>query len=376
MQTLRDTIFELMSVPEEQCDLEWLKKSLQAAIKLEFSTIPPYLCALWSIDSRTPAEKESNAGPVSPNGFVADAIRDQIAREEMLHFAIACNLLSAIGGTPSLNTPDGIPTYPGPLPGLNNLDLIISLQGLTPAALFVFLQVEYPEFKPVIPIGQRPVSTIGEFYTRILKEFDSLYTSGELTLNKDLQIDMTKTFFFDKSYVVESMNDVTSAIQTIQRQGEGSDGMPEDSIKEEDKVAIGSTPKDLAHYYRFAEIFEGRKLIKVNNNKYDFLGEPVPFPEVYPMAKTPLGGYQKNDVPTAVWDELEKFDQGFSKMMDELQKTWMPDPVTGKIDSDATSLNDAIQTMRLIRNPAQKLIATPIFSDSSIGNYGPCFRLV
>lgn len=29
--------------------LGWLKKSLQAAVSLEFATIPPYLCALWSI---------------------------------------------------------------------------------------------------------------------------------------------------------------------------------------------------------------------------------------------------------------------------------------------------------------------------------------
>jgi hypothetical protein len=376
MQTLKNTIIELMNVPEEQSDLNWLRKSLQAAIKLEFSTIPPYLCALWSIDSRTPEQRANNGPPVPPTGDVANALRRQIAREEMLHFAIACNLLGSTGGVPALNIPDALPSYPGPLAGLDNPDLIIYLQGLTPAALFSFLQVEYPEFMPVTPVGTRPVSTIGEFYTRILKAFQAVTGSGELTFNKDRQIDMQNTSFFDRSYVVENISDVENAIKTIQRQGEGSAGSPEDSISENDKVLIGSAPVDLAHYYRFAEIFEGRKLIKTDQNKYDFLGNPIPFPIVYPMAKVPAGGYQKDQVPPNVWDEIVKFDQIFSQMMKQLQTTWTPDPITGKVDPTASELNNSIGTMRNLIKPAQNLISTRIVPDGSRGNYGPCFRIV
>ena len=39
------SIVQLMSTPEGQHDLAWLKQSLQAAIQLEFATIPPYLMA-------------------------------------------------------------------------------------------------------------------------------------------------------------------------------------------------------------------------------------------------------------------------------------------------------------------------------------------
>jgi hypothetical protein len=42
-------IVELMKVPAAQHDLYWVKESLQAAIQLEFTTIPPYLCAPWSV---------------------------------------------------------------------------------------------------------------------------------------------------------------------------------------------------------------------------------------------------------------------------------------------------------------------------------------
>lgn len=42
-------IVELMQVPSSQHDLVWLKEALQAAIELELATLPPYLCAMWSI---------------------------------------------------------------------------------------------------------------------------------------------------------------------------------------------------------------------------------------------------------------------------------------------------------------------------------------
>ena len=365
MRALKDTIIELMAVPEDKCDLNWLKKSLQAAIKLEFSTIPPYLCALWSIDSRTDAQKANNEAPVRPSGQVANSIRQQIAREEMLHFAIVCNLLSAIGGTPALNTPEGVPIYPGPLPGLDNPSLELSLQGLSPEVLQVFLQVEYPEFTPVISVGSRPVSTIGEFYTRIFKEFETLINLGQLNFNKDRQIDLQTTGFFGESFVVENMGSVANSVKTIQRQGEGSNLSPGDT-----------SLTDLAHYYRFAEIFKGRKLAKLDDNTFDFIGDPIPSPNVYPMDKVPAGGYQKDLVSPEVGANLDKFDLFFSRMMCQLQKAWTPDSTTGKVSPDA--LNAAIGIMQEPEfiTTAQKLISTPLPTGSSSGNYGPCFRIV
>jgi Ferritin-like len=355
MQNLRNTIIELMSVPEEKCDLDWLKKSLQAAIKLEFSTIPPYLCALWSI-------RDEDA-----NGAAAESIRNQISLEEMLHFAIACNLLVALGETPKLNQPDSVPTYPGPLPGLDNPDLIVSLRGLSPSALQVFLQVEYPEFTPLATLSQRPISTIGAFYTRILKEFEAIDSAGELTLLKDRQIDMTTTFFFDKSYVVENLEDVKKTIETIQRQGEGSSTSPEDQIKNSN-TSEEIVTTDLAHYYRFAEIFEGQRLVKNKvTKKWDFSGEQIIFPKVFPMAKVPSGGYQEAQVSKEIWDTLLDFDRKFTEMMNQLQKAW---------STDSASLNEAIKIMRTLRQPAQKLMDTPIISDKTTGTYGPCFRLI
>ena len=75
---------------------------LQKAIELEHSTIPPYLTALFSLKPGT-------------NDEIARLI-SSIVIEEMLHMTIAGNILIAIKGHPSINGPDFIPKYPGPLP--------------------------------------------------------------------------------------------------------------------------------------------------------------------------------------------------------------------------------------------------------------------
>ena len=80
-----------------------LKDALQIAMQLEFSTIPPYLCAQWSIDG-------------DPGG-VGDMI-EGIVVQEMFHFALAGNMLTAIGGMPDIANASFIPTYPtNVLPG-------------------------------------------------------------------------------------------------------------------------------------------------------------------------------------------------------------------------------------------------------------------
>jgi Ferritin-like len=58
-----------------------LQAALQTALQLEFSTIPPYRCAEWSIQT----------DPAGVGGMIHD-----IVVQEMVHFALAGNMLSAI----------------------------------------------------------------------------------------------------------------------------------------------------------------------------------------------------------------------------------------------------------------------------------------
>jgi len=79
-----------------------LIEHLQWAVELEHATLPLYMCALYSLDDdRNPAAVE---------------ILTSILMEEMLHMALAANLLNAVGGAPELDQPRLVPGYPRALP--------------------------------------------------------------------------------------------------------------------------------------------------------------------------------------------------------------------------------------------------------------------
>src|SRR5262245_27089402 len=92
---------ELLTPAEDSpnAKLRALKRALQTAIELEHSTIPPYLYATYSIKPNTNREIVKLLG--------------SIVQEEMLHLAIDCNILNAIGGSPKIDDPAFIPRYPG-----------------------------------------------------------------------------------------------------------------------------------------------------------------------------------------------------------------------------------------------------------------------
>jgi Ferritin-like len=76
-----------------------LMAALQTAMQLEFSTIPPYLCAEWSIDYNN-----------DPNNVMS--MIHGVVIQEMYHFALAGNMLSAIGGVPAIANASFMPGYP------------------------------------------------------------------------------------------------------------------------------------------------------------------------------------------------------------------------------------------------------------------------
>jgi hypothetical protein len=326
-------IVELMSLPRAEHDLEWLKESLQAAVKLEFATLPPYLAAYWSVRDE-----------VSP---VALSLRE-IFREEMLHMGLACNMLTALGGAPQLKTPDAVPVYPGALPGGVNPELIVPLGGLTKDLLAVFMQVEFPADGPVEDEdgGDGEVPTIGDFYTAIQLAFDTLQPA----LSPDRQLEGPLGL-----RRLGTLDAVRDSIALIKRQGEGSKMSPEDT-----------GPSDLAHFYRFGEMFHGRRLQRdPETGEFRFDGPDLPFPEVFPMALVPEGGYRREDVTDEVARLLEQFDRDYTTMLGQLQTAWER--------GDRTALRAAVLTMLGLRDPAVSLMQITIPGREA--TYGPCFRL-
>jgi len=316
-----------------------LERSLQLAVSLELSTVPPYLCALWSIQDE-----------LHP---VAVSVRE-IVQQEMLHLGLACNMLVAIGATPDL--PAALPRYPGPLPGGVHEGLTVELAGLTKKALCDFMWIErplhgFPERNPHaadVPWVESLEcdETIGEFYEAIKTAF--VHHQPHLSLDRQITGPLAWRS-------VATIDDVVKTIELIQVQGEGSSRTPTNDR--------GS----LSHYYRFREVYLGCELLWDREQKTLLRGRPIAFPEVWPMAAVPLGGYAESDVTPEVWHLVDRFDDTFTRLLEELQSAWT-------LRGGQARFIEAISTMFELENYARPLMAIAIPGQTRRGTYGPCFR--
>jgi hypothetical protein len=254
-----------------------LQDALQTAMQLEFSTIPPYLCAQWSINS-------------DPNG-VADMIGD-IVVQEMYHFALAGNMLTAIGCVPSIANAAFIPSYPtNALPGGIPQKLAVDLKPLTPEQAQVFMQIEYPEFPPVaLAVGP---ATIGAFYETIAEGFTTLNPAinpNAFAVNSG------------EAKPIKSIADALAAISLIKGEGEGTAGSP-------DQPPAGN--KTFAHYYVFKEIFIGKTLVQDAAGHWSFTGPAIQFPTWFNFQQSTI-------TPTPSLP----FNQALSQLLIGLQACW------------------------------------------------------
>lgn len=275
--------------PPPGSDLELLKQSLKSAAALEFSTIPLYMVALWSV--------------IDQNDPIAKSIR-AILHEEMLHLSLVNNFLAAIGGTPRMTGADA-PQYPGRLPSGVHPTLWVELAGLNDASIDVFLTIERPLVRvPVEGVEDEDTfieddQTIGEFYESLLQFARTI----PLTFSTDRQIAGPLA-----PMVLTDMEDVENAIHMIQRQGEGSTGDP-----------IDSATRDLAHYYRFLEMKLERKLVWID--KRLLRGERMRRPATYAVAPPPPSGYGPA-APEQIQRLSSEFNSCYSRVLRYLESAW------------------------------------------------------
>ncbi|MBX9578717.1 MAG: hypothetical protein K2X87_00270 [Gemmataceae bacterium] len=229
------TVGELTERLNAAPDLDDLKKALQTAMWIEFTTIPPCLTAYWSI-------KDGGLGSEAAFSL------QEIWLEEMLHPGLAANMLKAIGGHPEFNSPGSIPTYPGPLPGKVHPELTIELRGLDDPTLDTFMRIEYPNADPValtpneiaaaavlggpLGLGVPALSTIGAFYAAVAKAFTDLSPpldpAGQVV---EPAVGVT---------AITSPAELLAAVELIARQGEGSATSPADTAWTTPPTTTGS----------------------------------------------------------------------------------------------------------------------------------------
>jgi hypothetical protein len=240
--------------PHELC------RHLQAAIQLEHATIPPYLTAWFSLRENTNMEIR--------------LILSGIFMDEMLHMAIVANVMNAIGGRPVLNSPDFVPRYPGRLPMNVDPGLVVGLKKLSKELIRdTFMSIEEPEDPDELPVrslagvqppGQR-FATIGQFYSAIIDRITAL---GEPIFIADPSRQFVDPISFPERdlFPVVDVESAVRALRLIVEQGEGS---PRKPINPDGEVA---------HYYRFAQIVHGRRLVPAATAAgYAYAGDAVPF---------------------------------------------------------------------------------------------------
>jgi hypothetical protein len=318
--------------------LEGVQLGLQNAIELEHSTIPPYLYALYSL---TPGS----------NTEIANLVGSVVA-EEMAHMALACNILNAIKGQPVIDKPGFLPSYPGPLPGTVEEGLIVGLEPFSlDLLLFKFMAIEEPEFPPVVKAAATRPLTIGRFYELLREALEAL---GSSIFTGDPAYQVYGGIALPEVKAVENLEGAVLAIHTIVEQGEGTSTEP-----------FGDEAHDeLAHYYRFAEIVEGRKVVPVplQTPPWRYEGEAIPFDssKVYPVVANPKA--QSYPEGSAARHACDTFNYTYTTLLHALHETFNGSPKV---------LNAAVGLMESLNEQAQEMMKMKL--DSGL-NVGPSFE--
>lgn len=309
--------------------VEELRSLLQQAIELEHATIPAYLTALYSV-------KEGH------NREAADILRS-IVVEEMLHMTIAANVLNAIGGSPAIADPKFVPSYPGPLPMNIGDGLVVGLGKLSREAVAnVFMKIEEPEYANDYPVEMAfkaeavpQYATIGQFYEALIEAITRL---GKCIFTGDPKRQVVNPQWFpeDQLFAVTSPDSACRALEVIRLQGEGTSKSPLD-----DDGA-------LAHYYRFAQIYYGRKLIPAKNEQgYAYAGDPVPLDQLAIWDLLPNGKAEDYPVGSQARTDADLFNRSYTSLLNGLHAVFNGQP---------DNLNQTIGIMFEMRLLANQLI--------------------
>lgn len=302
-------------------DINWIKDALQAAIELEYSTLPLYLSSMFSLEVQ--------------NYTAYNTIRS-VAMEEMVHMAIACNSLSALGGSPKLKSMQVAYPTQG-LPGGAEPDLHVGLACFSKNQLENFLRIEMPDFLVQQKNRGEEYPTISAFYQQIkeaiIQNSDVIQQLAKETSNRlknglpPNQVGDNigfSTFNFQEDDDPVAL--LCAGIDEILEQGEGA------SCR--DLITSSEFESEKSHYAKFACLYYGAEYQKPSEDidltpeteHLFFKGLPISWPKVINTLAVPSDGYAKilalDPNGATVESNLLAFDNGFSQMLDALENAW------------------------------------------------------
>jgi hypothetical protein len=284
-----------------------LRRHLQTAVELEHATIPPYLCALYSIKDGSNRE--------------AAHVLKSIVMEEMLHLALAANVLNALGGKPSLNHAGFVPAYPAELPHSDGA-FRIGLEKFSRGAVETFLKLEHPAEQGAKPQAEH-YHTIGQFYAAIEDGLRRV-CKGNRYFEGDPKWQVTGELFYGGGGRVRPVKDLRSALDALKEIVHQGEGLPH-SISDGDDELFGQ-PRQVAHYFRLKEIHCGRLYAKHDTPSRGPSGPefPVAWDAVYDMQTNPKG--EHHPPGSELRQKCDEFNDAYADLLDVLHRSFNGEP--------------------------------------------------
>lgn len=335
-----------------------LRRMLQSAVELEHATIPPYLCALYSLKEGTNRE--------------AAQIIKSVVMEEMLHMILAANLLNAVCPAdgrhgPRINHAEFIPRYPTHLPGNVGERLMVNLDKFSREAIGTFLTIERPAKPQAQPerltSGETAYHSIGQFYEAIELGLSDLSDQGNI-FTGDPSRQVTPEHYYGGGGRVVRVHDLASAkdaLNEIIGQGEGL----HHTIWDGDQ-AFGDEVDELAHYFRFNEIHVGRRYDpRTDTPSSGPHGAPldVQWDKVHPMHRNPrLADYP---IGSELWHKTLAFNRTYMSLLDQVHHA---------VNGEPKRLMQSVALMYDLKYQASELLNIPIAEGMETA--GPSFEYV
>jgi hypothetical protein len=193
-------------------------------------------------------------------------------------------------------------------------------------------------------------ATIGEFYDALKKKIVELGNSI-FTVGPDKQV--LNWFPKHRLFPIVDCASALRGIDIIVIEGEGTSSDP------------FQTPGNPAHFYKFGEIYHGRKIVRTPTG-YAWAGDAIPFDPngVYPMKPNPkLGDFKPG---SQAYTRVAEFSFAYSNLLNALHTAF-----NGKPDN----INVAIGLMYELKMLAVSLMQTPA-NDGTNMTAGPSYVYV
>jgi CDGSH-type Zn-finger protein len=289
-----------------------LRRHLQWAIEVEHSTLPPYLCALYSI-------KEGS------NQEAAEVVHS-VFMEEMLHLTMAANLLNAVGGSPQIDSPSLLPRFPTYLPHSNRA-FKVPLTKFSPEAVEIFMRIEKPGEHDGLPEDNR-FESIGQFYEAIEVALQELAgrLGEEALFCGDPARQVTDELYYGGSGRIITVVDLESALAALEEIVEQGEGLQHQEIWDGDRDMFHPEREEVAHYFRFQELYLGRRHATGDTPQSGPTGEPlhVDWDAVHNMRPNP----RTADYPVAseIRAQMDEFNHAYSGVLHLLDECFNGSP--------------------------------------------------